>query len=211
MRLTLAIALLCTLWLGADAFVVLRTSLRVESSSHLVWAAAVELEPEPDGGDELSPRKSLPDCRMKKLDPRPDIKSTDGEVFDFWMTAVADGELIKSIRAQILKDAAKKANFPGFRKGQVPPYAQPQITNFAIQEAIIKTIEASVEGFGLKSLPGSDGEVEVKEDVSAMAKGYKTGDSLAFTATLRAVFDPELVEDGAPASDVVDVEAVEEA
>jgi len=76
-------------------------------------------------------------------------------------------------------------------QGQVPPYAQPQITQFAVQESIIKTVEAAVEAYGLVSLSGSDGEVNVHEDVAAIAKGYKTGDSIPFTATLNAAMDPE--------------------
>jgi hypothetical protein len=72
-------------------------------------------------------------------------------------------------------------------QGQVPPYAQPQITQFAVQEALIKTVQSAVDSFGLKSLPGSDGEVKVHEEVSEMAKGYKSGDSLVFTANLQAV------------------------
>jgi hypothetical protein len=63
-----------------------------------------------------------------------------------------------------------------------------------------------VDAYGLQSLPGSDGNVEVKEDVKEMAKGYKTGDSIQFTATLNCAYDPKkkVVDDTA----VVDVEAV---
>ena len=42
--------------------------------------------------------------------------SHDGPVYQFWMTAEVDGALIKELRTQILKDASRKANFPGFRK-----------------------------------------------------------------------------------------------
>jgi len=78
-----------------------------------------------------------------------------------------------------------------FAKGQVPPYAQPQITQFAIQDSIIRTVESAVDAYGLKSLSGSDGEVTVHEDVSEMSKGYKAGDSISlpFTATLNCAFD----------------------
>ena len=48
-----------------------------------------------------------------------------------------------------------------------------------------------MEGFGLKSLKGSDGEVNVHEDVSVLARGWKQGDSIPFTATLNAAYDPE--------------------
>ena len=156
----------------------------------VVLSAAVELEPEPDGGVELTARKSMPDCRLKqlrKLDDGQSKKNDGGDnAHEFWMTAIAEGELIKSIRAQILKDASKKANFPGFRKGQVPPYALPQIAQFAVQEGIIKTVEAAVEAFGLQSIDGRDGQVTVHEDVTVMAKGYQPGQSLPFTATFNA-------------------------
>ena len=33
--------------------------------------------------------------------------------------------------------------------------------------------------------------MEVKEDVAEMSKGFKVGDSLQFTATVNAAFDPE--------------------
>lgn len=94
----------------------------------------------------------------------------------------------------------------------MPPYAQPQITQFAVQESVIKTVEAAVEAFGFKSLAGSSGEVNVNEDVTDMAKAYKTGDSLRFTATLNLAVpvtaQAESVEAAIEAiSDVVDVEA----
>jgi len=78
---------------------------------------AVELEPEPEGGEEMKPAKSsLPDCRMKKMERVPDVTSDSGDVHKFWMTAVADGTLIKETRTKLLKESSKKANFPGFRK-----------------------------------------------------------------------------------------------
>ena len=103
-----------------------------------------------------------------------------------------------------------KANFPGFRKGQVPPYAMPQIQGFAIQEGIIKTVEQAVKAYGLTSLPGSEGEVNILEDVKEMCKGYKEGMSLEFTATLNCAMDPSRVMSGPSNDVVVDVEAITE-
>jgi hypothetical protein len=48
-----------------------------------------------------------------------------------------------------------------------------------------------IEAYGLKTISGSDGEMKVNEDVMAISKGYKIGDSIPFTATIKAVFDPE--------------------
>jgi FKBP-type peptidyl-prolyl cis-trans isomerase (trigger factor) len=113
-----------------------------------------------------------------------------------------------------LKQSAKKANFPGFRKGQVPPYAMPQIRGFSVQEGIIKTCQSAVDAYGLKSIKGSDGEVEVLEDIPEVAADYKLGDSVEFTATFKAIFDPEVsrpgsADDSTTPDDVIDVEAEE--
>jgi hypothetical protein len=63
-----------------------------------------------------------------------------------------------------------------------------------LQEAIIKTCQSAVDAYGLKSLAGSDGEVKVHEDVTAIAKGYKIGDTVKFTATLNASYDTSMTE-----------------
>lgn len=128
---------------------------------------------------------------MKNMGVCEGIDGKDGPVYSFWLTAQANGKLISEFRTQIMKDASKKANFPGFRKGQIPPYAQPKMTAFALREGIVKTVENAVSAFGLKALDGNDGEVEVKEDIQEILKVYKLGDDVAFTATLKCEFDPE--------------------
>ena len=227
-------AILILLAHRSSSFVPLLVPAR-SSSSQLRHAALVELEPEPAGGEELTATTTLPGCRMKQMGPAvqdtSNVENKGLEVFEFWMTAEADGALFQEIRTQLLKDASRKANFPGFRKvcmcrlfatlvcvsflackchaksrgivrdsrthclrrhhfwqGQVPPYAMPQITRFSVQESIIKTVEAAVQAFGLKSLAGSDGEVNVKEDVQEIASKIQMGDSIPFTATLCAAF-----------------------
>ncbi len=97
--------------------------------------------------------------------------------------------MIAEYRKQVEKDASRNANFPGFRKGQIPPYARPQLTMFALQEGLIKTCEAAVSAYGLKALPGSDGSVEVHEDIKDISAGYKVGDSVQFTATFAATIE----------------------
>ncbi|KAL3895458.1 MAG: hypothetical protein SGARI_007441 [Bacillariaceae sp.] len=147
--------------------------------------------------------------RMKNMGEQSDISSDDGTVYKFWLSANVEGALVKEVHTEVLKQSAKNANFPGFRKGQVPPYAMGQIRGFAVQESIIRTCQSAVDAYGLKSLSGSDGEVEVNEDIPAVADKYKLGDDLQFTATFNALFDPA----NAPQSSddgVIDVETEEE-
>ena len=85
---------------------------------------------------------------------------------------------------------------------------------FAVQEAIIQTVEAAVKAYGLQSLKGSDGEVEVLEDIPQVAKQYKAGDPVQFTATFNAMYDPEQKQQQQQSSsseetEVVDAEVVE--
>lgn len=163
----------------------------------------MELQVEPAGGQELTtPTATLPGCRMKQMklcDDKKVSSSSSSPAYEFWMTAVVQGALIQEIRTQVLKDASRKANFPGFRKGQIPPYAQPQITNFALQEAIMKIVQAAVDAYGITPLSGSDGEVTVHEDVGEMTKKYKKiGDDVQFTATLYATYADKKSNDEKP-------------
>jgi hypothetical protein len=86
------------------------------SSSRLL---ATELKPEPEGGEELTAAKTLDGSRMKNMGEVADVSSDEGKVFRFWLTANVEGALVKEIHTEVLKESAKKANFPGFRKGQV--------------------------------------------------------------------------------------------
>lgn len=70
----------------------------------------------------------------------------------------------------------------------MPPYAQPQITEFAVQESLIQTVKGAIEAFGLEPLPGSDGKLEVHEDVKEICSNYKTGDTIPFTATVNCKY-----------------------
>lgn len=82
----------------------------ITSSNTLLRAA--ELKPEPEGGEELTKiSTSLPNSRMKNLGAE-----DEEDVYKFWLSATADGELVRKNRLQTEKEASKKANFPGFRK-----------------------------------------------------------------------------------------------
>lgn len=183
--------------------------------NHKILHMAVELEAEPEGGEEISSISTLEGSKVKCMGESTDVKTNeDGEVvYDFWITASAEGKKIQKLRTQVSKDAAKNANFPGFRKGQIPPYAQPQMTMFAVQEGIINTCEAVVEAYGLKSLKGSDGSVEVRENVEDISKAYniKKWDDIPFTATFKGTYDEDKrsaltanVEEDAAAADETD-------
>ena len=187
------------------------TAHRTTSSTQLFG----ELVAEPEGGEEIFAVKTMAGSRMKKMGEaenltgvRDDDEDADATIYKYWLQAKVEGSLVKEIHSTVLKESAKKANFPGFRKGQVPPFAMPQIRGFAVQESIVRTCQSAVDAYGLKSVSGSDGEVEVLEDIPDVAKTYKLGDDLEFTATFNGIEDPAAQPKEEPAADdVVDVEA----
>lgn len=195
MKVSTAISFLCLTASTCSAFLPSTPFLNtvqhtIAPKQSLNMAATYELVAEPEGGDEVQSINTMADSRMKNMGLNTELKSEDGsEVYTFWLTASADAKMIKEFRTQVEKDASRNANFPGFRKGQIPPWAKPQLTMFAVQEGLIKTCEAAVTAYGLKALPGSDGSVEVHEDVKDISKGYKVGDSIQFTATFAATIE----------------------
>jgi len=80
---------------------------------------------------------------------------------------------------------------------------------FAIQEAIVSTVKSTVDAYGLQSLDGDAGKVEVHEDVEEIRSQYKQGDDVTFTATLMAKYAEGTARPSA-ADVVVDAEIVEE-
>ncbi len=204
MKLCLATTFALAFSSTCSAFVHHQTFTARSTTSSLMMA--YELVAEPEGGEEIQPLDSMPGSKMKNMGAADPVDGEDGDVCTYWLKAEADGEMIKGFRIQVEKDASKNANFPGFRKGQIPPYAQPQMTMFALQEGIIKTCEAAVSAYGLKALSGSEGSVEVHEDIKDISKGYKVGTNVEFTATFKATIDPEkqveAEEEEAPAEEV---------
>eukprot|EP00531_Pseudo-nitzschia_arenysensis_P011301 CAMPEP_0116141876 /NCGR_PEP_ID=MMETSP0329-20121206/14609_1 /TAXON_ID=697910 /ORGANISM="Pseudo-nitzschia arenysensis, Strain B593" /LENGTH=214 /DNA_ID=CAMNT_0003637075 /DNA_START=37 /DNA_END=681 /DNA_ORIENTATION=- len=201
----------------AIAFLLGSANAFAPSTTHRTSTALFgELVAEPEGGEEISAVKTMSGSRMKKMgeaEGLTGVRDEDDElagetIYKYWLKAKVEGSLVKEIHSTVLKESAKKANFPGFRKGQVPPFAMPQIRGFAVQESIVRTCQSAVDAYGLKSVSGSDGEVEVLEDIPEVAKTFKLGDELEFTATFNAVEDPQFKkEESTEESDTVDVEA----
>ena len=193
MKISFAISLLGLASLQCSAFSPTSiNAIKQQRFSQTSLNMAYELVAEPEGGEEMESIDTMADSRMKNMGINTELKSDDGEdVYTFWLTASAAGKMIGEFRKQVEIDASKNANFPGFRKGQIPPYARPQMVMFSVQEGVIKTCEAAVAAYGLNPLSGSDGSVEVHEDVKDISSGYKAGDNVQFTATFSATYDPE--------------------
>lgn len=97
-----------------------------------------------------------------------------------------------------------------FPPNYFPSYAS---LNHFMQQLSVLLGEASLEAYGLESLPGSEGSVNVSEDIQEICKGYKLGADIPFTATYNGKFDRAAqasLKGAEEASSAEDVEAVAE-
>lgn len=183
-----------------------------DSSKKAAVIMDLELVAEPEGGGEVAPLVAGSEStgsgftiRVKDLGPVSesdeayDLKDELGTpVHNFWLTALADGGDVKKTRNIVMKDSAKHANFPGFRPGQIPPYAQPKMTFFALQETLVSSCQAAIKLFGVNEInEGQLGAVTFNENVEDLSKVYdaKKCPSVPFTANFRGTFDQDVVRE----------------
>mmetsp|Transcript_13726 Transcript_13726/g.40154 ORF Transcript_13726/g.40154 Transcript_13726/m.40154 type:complete len:296 (-) Transcript_13726:199-1086(-) len=196
-----------------------------KSSSKAAAIMEHELAAEPEGGEGVQPlvagTEEIGDfiIRIKDLGPVDesdeayDLKEELGTpVHNFWLTALVNGKDVQKTRNIVLKDSAKHANFPGFRPGQIPPYAQPKMTFFALQETLVSSCQQSIKIFGVNEINKDQlGAVTFNENVEDLSKIYDTKKcpSIPFTANFRGSFDPDAVRQSAE-EDATENEAEEE-
>jgi hypothetical protein len=59
---------------------------------------------------------------------------------------------------------------------------------------MIRTVQGVIEAFGLESLPGSDGKMEILEDVKGLSNDYKIGYAIPFTATVNCKYGADALQ-----------------
>lgn len=177
--------------------------------------ADIEAGKEPTTGEAVAV-SGISDCRVLRLgrvtaDELEDVELEAGEeVSEFWVRMTVPGEATEGYMRKLMTEAKKNANFPGFRPGQIPPYARPQMVAFAMEEAINTGLLDVIDDTGLKAMSGDDAQAKILEDIKKLSKTFKPGTPLTFTATFRAK-EEEKEETLTPADATADAEAGAEA
>ena len=147
--------------------------------------ADVEAGLEPSGCQQVE--CTVPDCKLLRIGvvDSADIELEQEEnVGEFWCRMTVPGEATQSYMSKLMKEAKKNANFPGFRPGQIPPYARPQMVAFAMEEAINTSLLDAIDSAGLKSLSGDDANAQIVEDIKTMSKTFKVKESCLHSGCL---------------------------
>ena len=172
--------------------------------------ADIEAGLEPTTGEAVEV-SGISDCRVLRLgrvtaDELEEVELEAGEeVSEFWVRMTVPGEATQAYMSKLMAEAKKNANFPGFRPGQIPPYARPQMVAFAMEEAINTGLLDVIDDTGLKAMGGDDAQAKILEDIKKLSKTFKPGTPLTFTATFRAK-EEEKAEASAPTADAAEAE-----
>ncbi|KAJ8906354.1 hypothetical protein NDN08_002847 [Rhodosorus marinus] len=113
----------------------------------------------------------------------------------------------KEVFQTIFGEFKKNAKFPGFRKGQVPPFMKPKIVSFALEEVLADSLTYAIESSNLKKCEGQAFVPEYDPKVNDMRKDFKPGEDLSFSVEIACVEDTSAPS---PAKETSEVEAASE-
>ena len=136
------------------------TVLRFRRKPARYPAAATFHDAAPEG---VSIPCSMPLAQVIRIGERLEIPCGPGEeAYEFWVNVTVPGEKIQSDLRALLAESKKSAMFPGFRKGQVPPFVKQRMVTFAYQEAVNQGINDALKAAGLKVFDGDEAKAEVR-------------------------------------------------
>ena len=99
----------------------------------------------------------------------------------YTFTVTVPGDMSMDSYTTIMKDFKKNAQFPGFRKGTIPPFMLPKVKQFVILDCLEKTLSEAVKEEGLML---ADDEVKPTlddEQTKVLTKDFKEKDGFKYT------------------------------
>ncbi len=97
----------------------------------------------------------------------PGMCASNEGVFEYWLQINVPGAATQEVFSKLMKDAKKNAQFPGFRKGVVPPFAMPKLVEFVIEESINVGLRETIMNIGIFPLSGADHTPKVRVPLAA--------------------------------------------
>ena len=160
-RLLLALSLLSVVqaWAPSSPLLPARADLRAAASE---VQEVIERGEKPSGVVVPCPTEDVEIVRLGEPISVEDVTCEDGEaIFEYWTRMTVQGEQTQEYFSKLMKEAKKNANFPGFKKGQIPPYARPQMVYFCLEEAINTGMLNALDSASVKPLEGENAKAEV--------------------------------------------------
>lgn len=101
-----------------------------------------------------------------------------------------------------MKDFKKNAQFPGFRKGTIPPFMIPKVKSFVILDCLEKTLGEAVREQGMELADDEKRPTLDDDQVSVLTKAFSETEGFSYTieAELKAIEAEEEAKEEADAA-----------
>lgn len=101
-----------------------------------------------------------------------------GEIAKYKLVLEIPGTYSRQQRKKSLASLKKNANFPGFRKGTIPPFIKKDVDGFVLQDSITDVVSQACQELGLKPIDGDKGGPEM--DMDDMKSRFEVGTDFQF-------------------------------
>ena len=108
------------------------------------------------------------------------FSASDKEISRYKLVLQIPGELSKLIRRSAIADAKKRARFPGFRPGQIPPFMKKEIHGFCFLEGVKEVLDEAVQELDVKRMDGEANEPQFGRDIDELIKEFEVGKEYEF-------------------------------
>jgi len=102
-----------------------------------------------------------------------------------------DASMAKGAFGGIMKDFKKVAQFPGFRKGTIPPFMLPKVKEFTILRCLEKTLTLVATQEKLKLAQSVKKPVLDDEQTLALVRAFKETQGFAYTIEAELMPNPD--------------------
>ena len=105
-----------------------------------------------------------------------------GQIAKYKLVLEIPGSFSRQQRKKSISSLKERANFPGFRKGTIPPFIKKDIDSFVLQESINNMLDEACTELGLKVTEGEKGGPEM--DMDDIKSRFKVGTDFQFECTI---------------------------
>lgn len=127
----------------------------------------------------------------------------DDEIAKYRLVLQIPGTYSRAQRKKSVDALKKNADFPGFRKGTIPPFIKKDVDSFVLRDSVDEMISEACVELGLKPIEGEKGGPKI--DFEEMSERFKVGTDFEFECMIPLGKDAE-DED---AKNIIEAEAVD--
>lgn len=106
----------------------------------------------------------------------------DSEIAKYKLVLNIPGTYSRKVRKESVRQMKKQANFPGFRKGDIPPFIRKDIDGFVLNDSVDDMVKEACNELKMKC---AEGEANVPQfDMEELKARFQVGTDCEFECTV---------------------------